>query len=180
MIEMKLARAVAVFSLLVVAQSGGGQPVRGDRSRVYKSPDLTMRAVVVTGATGESQVNIQAIPGRVLFSRDERSGDGSHGHGIVHAAWTSDSQFFVASTSASGGHQPWARPLWVYSRSLNRVFELWRLGVSAAAAFKLNPPDIVHTTVLGCDSENAPRPIAFSLHQLALTGRIPAAPCPSQ
>src|SRR5260221_727504 len=171
---MRMALALAGFFVLAYGQT------TGDRSTVYKSPDRGLRAVVVTGATGESRVDIQAIPGRVLFSRDERSEDGSHGHGIVRAAWTSDSQFFVASTSASGGHQPWARPMWVYSRAKNRVFELSRFGITATTDFKLNPPDIVLTTALGCDSENTPRTIAFSLHRLVSTRRIPAAPCSNQ
>ena len=168
-----------VLAFVALCPLAYGQTTR-DRSRVYKSPDRTLRAIAITGATGESQVDIQTTPGRVLFSRDERSNDGSHGYEIVQAAWTSDSQFFVASTGATGGHQPWARPLWVYSRSLDRVFELSKFGITATSDFKLNPPDIVRTDAQGCDSENTPRTIAFSLHQLVSTGRIPAAPCPNQ
>ena len=168
-----------ILSLVALCVLASGQTT-GDRSSVYKSPDRKLRAVVITGATGESQIDIQASPGRVLLRRDERSNDGSHGHGIVQAAWTSDSQFFIASTSASGGHQPWARSLWVYSRSKNRVFELWKFGITATTDFKLKPPDIVLTTALGCDSDNNPRPIAFRLYQLVSTGRITAAPCPNQ
>jgi hypothetical protein len=167
--------AVVALGLLVYAQSVGAS----DRSRVFESPDRRCRAVVVTGATGESLVEIQTISRHVLFSRDERSEDGSHGQGIVQAAWTSDSQFFVASTSATGGQQPWARPLWVYSRARNQVFELSRLGITATNDFTLKPPDIVRTTVLGCDAENIPRNIAFSLHQLVSTDGVPAAPCPN-
>ena len=171
---MKLILSLVALCLLAFGQT------TGDQSRVYRSPDRKLRAVVVTGATGESQIDIQATPGSVLLRRDERSNDGSHGHGIDQAAWTSDSQFFVASTSASGGHQPWARPLWVYSRAKNRVFELSRFGITATTDFKLKPPDIVLTTAPGCDSENTPRTIAFSLHRLVSTRRIPAAPCSNQ
>ena len=168
-----------VLAFVALCPLAYGQTTR-DRSRVYKSPDRTLRAIAITGATGESQVDIQATSGRVLLRRDERSNDGSHGHGIVHAAWTSDSQFFVASTGASGGHQPWARPLWVYSRSKNQVFELSNFGVTATSGFSLKPPDIVRTIALGCDAENTPRTIAFSLNQLVSTGRVPAASCPNQ
>jgi hypothetical protein len=171
---MRLAIALVALSQLVYGQTAG------DRSRVYKSPDHKLRAVVVMGKTGETRVDIQAISGRVLFRRDERSEVGEHGHGIVHASWTSDSQFFVASTEASGGHQPWARPLWVYSRSKNQVFELSNFGITATTDFTLKPPDIVRTTALGCDAENTPRTIAFSLHRLVSTGRVPTAPCPNQ
>ena len=171
---MRLALALAGFCVLAYGQT------TGDRSTMYESPDRRLRAVVVTGTTGETRVDIQAIAGRVLFSRDERSEDGSHGHGIVQAAWTSDSQFFVASTSASGGHQPWARPLWVYSRLKNQIVELSRFGITATTDFMLKPPDIVRTTVLGCNAENTPRTLTFSLHRLVSTGRVPAAPCLNQ
>ena len=166
----KMMFAIAALGLLSSAQA------IGDRSRVYKSPDRTLQAVVVTDVAGESRIEIQAITGRVLFKQDKRSENGAHGYGIVHAAWTADSRFFVASTEASGGHQPWARPLWAYSRSKNRVFNLGRLGV-ATTDFTLKAPDIVQTTVVGCDAEA--RTFVLSLRRLVLTGREPTAPCPN-
>lgn len=56
-------------------------------------------------------MQIREASGHVRLIRDETSGDGSHGYGVVHAEWTADSQFFVVGTVASGGHQPWARPI---------------------------------------------------------------------
>ena len=118
--------------------------------------------------------------GQVLLSRDERSSDGSHGYEVIEAAWTSDSQFFVATTESNGGHQPWARPLWVYSRSKNHIFELWKFGVSATGIFTLKTPDITEVPILGCAGGGQSRILVFSLHRFLLTGRLPIAPCPGR
>jgi len=72
-----------------------------------------------------------------LLIRDETSSDGSHGYGVIQAAWTRASEFFVASTEAAGGHQPWTRPIWIYSRAKNKVFELTRMGATAVSDFTL-------------------------------------------
>lgn len=149
-------------------------------TKAYTSPDGALRAIVVTKATGESRVEFQASAGQVLLSRDERSSDGSHGYEVIEAAWTSDSQFFVATTESNGGHQPWARPLWVYSRSKNHIFELWKFGVSATGIFTLKTPDITEVPILGCAGGGQSRILVFSLHRFLLTGRLPIAPCPGR
>jgi hypothetical protein len=100
-------RLFAVISLLVTALWAE------QRTKVYTSPDGILRAVVATEASGEDVVEFKSLPERVILRRDERSSDGEHGDGIVKAAWPPDSQFFIASIDATGGHQPWARPLWV-------------------------------------------------------------------
>lgn len=141
-------------------------------AKVYASPDRALRAVVTTNAAGESQLEVHTPAQRVLLRRDNRSKDGEHGSGIGHASWTADSQFFVASTTNTGGHQPWARPLWVYSRAANRIIELGKLGFVATGDFILKPPDIVETTV-DCPAGN--QPVVFSLHRLITVGRLPDA-----
>lgn len=148
----------------------------GQTTTVHTSPDRELRAVITNNATGESLTEVQAVPERVLLSRDERSADGTHGGRVDHAAWTADSQFFVASTSASGGHQPWARPIWFYSRSKNRIFELSKVGAAAISNFTLKAPDIVETAI-ACPGKGESRSIAISLHRVESTGRLPVAPC---
>ena len=111
------------------------------------SPDGARRAVVETDANGESHTRIEDAKGRVRLTRDDRSKDGSHGYAVVHAAWTADSRFFVAGLESSGGHQPWAHPIWIYSRAANRVFELARLGMAPVSDFQLRPPDILEVQV---------------------------------
>lgn len=156
---------------VIVAPTMFGQTIT-----VHTSPDRALRAVITNNATGESLTEVQAVPERVLLSRDERSADGTHGGRVDHAAWTADSQFFVVSTSATGGHQPWARPLWFYSRAKNRIFELSKGGVAAISDVTFKPPDIVETTV-ACLGRGESRGISISLHRVESNGRLPAAPC---
>lgn len=173
MVRIEVSRGTACwlsYGLLFIA----GALLPSQSTKVYTSPDHALQAVVTTNATGEFQVELRTSQGRVLLRQDDRSEDGEHGGGIVHAAWTADSQFFVASIVASGGHQPWARPLRVYSRARNRVLELSALGVNATGDFTLRPPDIVETTVL---CPNRDQPVKFGLHRLVLAGRLQTDPC---
>jgi hypothetical protein len=148
--------------------------------KAYTSPDNALRVLVLTDRTGESRVQVQAIPQRLLLSRDGNSVDGAHGFVVYHAAWTADSQFFVASTQASGGHQPWAYPILVYSRADNEFLDLGKSGVTAVGDFTLKSADIIQVTIPECESNrhNRPsRPLMISLHQLAKLGHLPDSAC---
>ena len=141
---------VLLFTLATAAQA----------AKVYTSPDHALRAVVSTSSSGESRVVFESLRRRPVLIRDP------HGYGIAHAAWTQDSQFFVAGTQASGGHQPWAYPIWIYSRAANQVFELGKVGLTAVSDFSVRPPDVLQTRVLDCA-----RPISIRLRQLIVDGR---------
>ena len=156
-------------------------PSPAQTTKVFTSPDRALRAVVWTSSAYESRVQIQGPSRRVLLTRDETSSDGSHGQGVLHAAWTADSQFFVAGTESTGGHQPWARPIWVYSRAKNRVFDLGEMGAVSVDDFTLKPPDVVEMKVLDCEhvigGDPQTRSLSVSLHQVVSTERVPNAPC---
>jgi hypothetical protein len=166
------------LTLVVVVASSPAQT-----TKVFTSPDRALQSVVVTNRSGESSVRIEGPSQNILLTRDKTSGDGSHGFGIIHSMWTADSQFFVASEQSSGGHQPWALPVWIYARAEKRVFELSIMGAVVTADFKLKPPDVIETEALVCSS-GAGNPnnahLSVSLHQLVSTGRLPMAPCPSR
>lgn len=140
---------------------------------LYRSPDRALK-VVIAGARTEFQTS----SGRILLTRNDPS------HVILHAAWTSDSQFFVASTESSEGHQPWARPIWIYSRAKNQILELAPLGAIAVAGFTLESPDVLQTKVLDCQhgkpGDLTSRTLRISLHRLVAEGRLPDPPCPAQ
>ena len=97
------------------------------RRRHYFSPDRELRAVVVGDdpqphrRTAESRVEILRADGTLASSVDYSSPDGAHGFGVVKAAWTPDSEFFVYSMASSGGHQPWKSPTYFYSRRINKT-----------------------------------------------------------
>jgi len=152
-----------------------GLPILADTTATYTSPDGTLRAIVETTLAGESRASIQLAPDRSLLTRDERSRDGVHGHRVVRAAWTADSLFLVVSTEAFGGHQPWSRPIWVYSTAKNRVFELWRF---VTGEFTLEAPDRVEAPIIVCGGLQANgRVLAFSLSRMVSTQRLEIPAC---
>jgi hypothetical protein len=92
----------------------------------YVSPDHQMKAVVSPVApkhkkSVESRVDIYDADGKLVSTVDYSSPDGEHGMGVVRAAWTPDSQFFVYSMASSGGHQPWKSPTWFFIRSSGKT-----------------------------------------------------------
>jgi hypothetical protein len=165
---------VAFVCLAVLA------PSSAQTIKLYRSPDRVLKAAVRTSSAGESRVEIYAIPERILLVRDETSLEGSSGYRVMHAAWTPDSQFFVAGTEAAGGHQPWARPIWIYSRAKNQVFELSKMGATATADFTLRSNDVMQTRVLNCENGKGDlraRRLIVRLHDLATRERLPDPPC---
>lgn len=167
--------SIAAFVFLALApMPGRGIQPRKDVAHV--SPDQALRARIHTDSHGESSVRIEDTrKGGILLVRDDTSSDGAHGYGVVRGAWTPDSQFFVAALESSGGHQPWAHPLWVYSRASNHVVELSAMGLTVVSNFQLRAPDILRTRVLGPEGNGrkSGRSVAVSLRTLLATGRLP-------
>jgi hypothetical protein len=81
------------------------------------------------------------------------SADGEHGFGVVKAAWTPDSQYFVYSLASSGGHQAWRSPTFFYDRRNERVRSFdEEVGVVIDAKFSLSPPDVVEIVIRDNDN----------------------------
>ena len=137
----------------------------------YWSPDRAIEALV-----DQTGIEFHASSGRTLL-RDDAS------RIIAHAAWTPDSQFFIAGTENPDGHQPWAHPIRIYSRAKNRILDLSALGATAVADFKLQSPDTLQIQALDCRRSKtvplASRTLVISLHSLIATGRLPDPPCPA-
>jgi hypothetical protein len=136
----------------------------------YWSPDHAVRVLV-----SQTRTEFQTNAGRTLLTHDDRSGI------VVHAAWTPDSQFFIAGTESSGGHQPWSHPIWIYSRAKNKILDLSALGATAITDFTLKSRDILQIKVLDCSRSKsealASRSLAVNLNDMAATGRLPNPPC---
>jgi hypothetical protein len=150
-----------------------GWALEPDKEIEHISPDRTLRARIHTDANGESSVQIEdKRSGAILLMRDDRSKDGAHGHGVVHSAWTPDSQFFVAGLESTAEHPSWAHPIWVYSRASNHVVELWKIGLSVVANFQLRSPDILETRVFAPkpNGRRSGQPFSGSLHTLLSKG----------
>jgi len=83
------------------------------KPRIYPSPDGALRALVFPVDVSlyatpdmESRVVIRTSKGDTLTSKDYSSPRGTNGYYVFDAKWSPDSQFFVYSTSSSGGHSP--------------------------------------------------------------------------
>lgn len=98
----------------------------------------------------ESLIEFRGTEGNLLCGLDYSSSDGDHGFGVVKAAWTPDSQYFVFSLSSSGGHQGWHAPTQFYSSKTGaiRTLDDYLDGAGISQPdFKLLPSDIVATTI---------------------------------
>jgi len=122
----------------------------GQNKREFVAPNRDVRAYVVglkhRKANSESQIKIVDQGGKVLFDTSFASMDGEHGLVVVNASWTPNSQFFVFSTSSSGGHQPWHSPTFFYSTKAKKLFYLDDLiGVITTSDFVLSGEDSLYT-----------------------------------
>jgi len=78
------------------------------------------------------------------------SSDGEHGFGVVKAAWTPDSQYFVYSLASSGGHEPGRSPIFFYDRKVERVRSFdEEVGVVLNPDFSLSTPDFLEAMIRG-------------------------------
>jgi hypothetical protein len=164
-----LAAAIAWFAGLPPAQAQTNDPCSGHQAlpkpraesscltiklQVTPSPDKALRAVVLpvdvdlnTTPDMESRVVMRTADGKTLTSKDYSSPRGANGYYVVRAAWSPDSQFFVYSTSSSGGHSPWQFPTWVYGRQKNIFVSFSKLisdNPITSESFKFTGP---HTVV---------------------------------
>ena len=124
----------------------------------YRSPDGSLEASVIThereNGSGESVVVIKNRKDKTLSTRNHTSPDGQHGHGVESAAWSGDSQFFIYSTSSSGGHQAGRFPIFFYSRRDGRTRPLEEyVGAIVSPQFQLYMPDIVVVRVEDANGE---------------------------
>lgn len=96
----------------------------------------------------ESRIEFKSIDGKIACAIDYSSADSEHGFGVVKAAWTPDSRYFVYSLTSSGGHQPWHAPTQFLSREDGKIRTLddyvEGAGISNAD-FQLIAPNTVKT-----------------------------------
>jgi len=115
----------------------------------YRSPDSALQAkVLMPGLGHENRVSIQDIHEAVKAEADYTSDDGEHGLVVDRAAWSPDSQFFVFSTSSSGGHQAWQCATFFFDRHDGKIHDLAEfLPPIADPDFKIRAPSILTVAV---------------------------------
>ncbi|MGB0036111.1 MAG: hypothetical protein WBP79_11610 [Candidatus Acidiferrales bacterium] len=147
-VRFPIARPILGLVFLFAAHSALAQ-----ESQTIPSPDDSLRAEIQTvhksvGGAAESKIEILSREGKKVWAVKYTSRDGEHGFGVVKAAWTADSQYFVYSLSSSGAHPAGRSPTFFYDRKADRVrsFDAEVDNVTDAD-FTLSAPDIVEALV---------------------------------
>jgi len=161
---------LAAFGILPIIVAARSATIE-QRMRQYISPDGSVRVKVFPVgkeegfADYESRIKFQSDDGKISCTLDFSSEDSEHGYGVVKAAWTRDSQYFVFSLVSSGGHSPMHVPTQFLSlkdgtvRSLDDCFAA---GVVASPNFKIIPPHTVRVQVADTDGRLADASVTLS------------------
>jgi hypothetical protein len=145
------------------------------RPQVYPSPDAALRALVLAVDADlyatpdmESRIVVRTREGKLLYSRDYSSPRGANGYYVFAAKWSPDSQFFVYSMSASGGHSPWSFPIWVYSRQKNLIADFSAMignNPTVSGNFKFTGPHTISATTWEKAGSDNKLPISVDLEE---------------
>ena len=141
------------------------------QTTVHSSPDKSLRAIIIpVGKKGyegtESRIEIRSASGETLRWKSFASYDGGHGMGVNHAEWTPNSLFFVFNVDSSGGHQPWRRATYFYSRSENRFYSLDDYIGPVTSDFSLEGRGVLKTTRFNFQAKNEKEPVRVNLARL--------------
>jgi len=121
--------AVLILALFVFPALANHQVPKILGRRVYRSPNRTLMAAVVSlqqlhsYGDSPSRVEIRGAGRRLLAVKDHSELSGQ-GYTVEKAAWTADSRFFVYIVTNSGGHSPWHHPMFFYSRKRHHIYSL--------------------------------------------------------
>lgn len=139
---------ITIFVLMANLSFSPAFLLVGEQS-TFLSPDKELEALVIP-IIHESRIEIRTSRGELLLRKDFDSPDGEHGYQVMYAAWTPDSEFFVFSTTSSGGHQPWRFPTYFYCRRSGKVNCLDDyLGSITEPNFRVTGPDLISVRALG-------------------------------
>ena len=114
----------------------------------------------------ESRIEFYSPQNQLLCALDYSSDDSEHGFGVVKAAWTPDSNYFVFSLTSSGGHQAWHAPTLFYSvddRGIRTLDSYVKAAKISKSDFILRPPNVVVTEAW---RDQKPAPIELRLDSL--------------
>jgi hypothetical protein len=123
------------------------------KAETFASPDESLRAEIQSarkkaGGAAESKIEILSKDGKRVWIVKYTSADGEHGFGVVKAAWTPDSQYFVYSLVSSGAHEADRSPTFFYDRKVERVRSFdEEVGVVINADFSLSAPDFLEAAI---------------------------------
>ena len=111
-------------SLLLIPAIAIADQVCADAQTFNRSAKNLRAKITAVGKGRESRVEIRSAHGRLINWKSFVSNDGEHGQVIERAVWTTNADFFVFNTTKTGGHQPWSRAIYFYSRRENKFYLL--------------------------------------------------------
>jgi hypothetical protein len=151
-------------------------PTRAGGASAVVSPDGELRATVTQAGSYEHEhaIRVEDAAGHRIWSWSFGSADGNHGLTIEVVRWSPDSGFLVFNGTDSGGHSPWRKPTYFWSRRTKALYDVDSdscVGpVAPSVQFVINAPDtlVVRTVVLPLRPEGADRTqlVARRLSQL--------------
>ena len=162
---MKRQRHIAILFLLLAAIF---LPAYA-QDKVYHAPDGGVRAVITAvGKKGsaENRIEIRHAKGTLLQRKSFASAGGAHGVSINQAAWTTDGNYFVFNTESAGGHQPWHKTTYFYSRRANRFYCLDDFIGPVTSDFELTEQHTIKTTRFNFSINQEKEPITVRLSKL--------------
>jgi len=135
----------------------------------YRSANGLRARVVPVGSGRESRIEIRLPSGKLIRWKSFASADGQHGKIVGHAVWSAKGEFFVFSTTNTGGHQPWSWATYFYSQRRQRFYLLDHFIGPITSDFSLSEANVLKTTRL-CFENDKPNeaPITVRLNRLRL------------
>ena len=169
--KVETKRKLFCRSLLAVSfsQAGGVPPHEYTNANDEKAVVVSVGKLSVDRGT-ESEIEFYSRNGRRLCTLNYASKDGEHGFGVVKAAWTPDSRYFVFSLTSSGGHQSWHAPTLFYNAKSQAIFSLDEYVTGAGISkgdFTLMAPNTVLTEAWTGKAV----PASFKLSELSTESR---------
>jgi hypothetical protein len=149
-IRVRFSLALPILFVLILVAPFAAFAQKAD---TFVSSDGSLRAEIQSvrkkpGGAAESKIEILSKDGKRVWIVKYSSADGEHGFGVVKAAWTPDSQYFVYSLASSGGHEPERSPVFFYDRKVERVRSFdEEVGVVINPDFSLAAPDVVEAEI---------------------------------
>ena len=119
-------------------------------TKTYISPDNQLIAKVTRASKSEESIVdiIEMNNGLIISHNNYASEDGEHGQIVEKAAWTPDGQFFIFTTSSSGGHSPWQSVSCFFSVRYKKIYDFRDFFPAIAkAGFTVASPDLITITI---------------------------------
>ena len=134
--------AISLFNAFAVSYA--------ETIQTHQSPNNQLMARVMSHANSQESILdiITTENASIISHNDYTSANGTNGGVIEQAKWTPDSQFFIFTTSSSGGHSPWQSLSYFYSVRDKKMYSFSDFFPAIASTdFTVASPDLITITI---------------------------------